>query len=79
MEAILDQFFPRYHEKGNLKMAAFRDIALWIIALMMEAVRNPETWVYYNESTQRYIPEAVIFILAAVSTWKFAKGNFFSM
>jgi hypothetical protein len=28
MEAILDQFFPRYHEKGNLKMAAFRDIAL---------------------------------------------------
>jgi hypothetical protein len=28
-----------------------------LIALMMEAVRTPETSVYFNETTRRYIPE----------------------
>jgi hypothetical protein len=58
MEAILDQFLQSLQEKGNFKMAAFRDTALWITALKMEAVRNSETWVYYNGSAQRYIPES---------------------
>jgi hypothetical protein len=29
-----------------------------IIALMMEAVCSSETWVYFNETTQHYIPES---------------------
>jgi hypothetical protein len=31
------------------------------IALMMETVRASETSVYFNETTLRYIPEALIF------------------
>jgi hypothetical protein len=39
-----------------------------IIALMMEAVRTSEMSIYYNETTQRNIQKALIFILAAVRT-----------
>jgi hypothetical protein len=35
---------------------------------MMEAVRTSETSVYSNETTRSYIPEVVIFIIAAVGT-----------
>jgi hypothetical protein len=38
------------------------------IALMMKAVRTSETSAYFNENIRRYIPEVVIFILAAVRT-----------
>jgi hypothetical protein len=37
-----------------------------MIALMAEAVRISETSVYFNETTRRYRPETVSFILAAV-------------
>jgi hypothetical protein len=54
-------------------MIAFWDIARHnrgdaCIALMMEAVRTFETSVYFTETTRRYIPETIIFILAAVRT-----------
>jgi hypothetical protein len=35
---------------------------------MIEAVRTSETSVYSNETTWRYIPKALTFILAAVRT-----------
>jgi hypothetical protein len=39
-----------------------------IITLMMEGVRTFETSVYSNETTRRYIQNALIFILAALKT-----------
>jgi hypothetical protein len=76
MEAILDQFLQSLHEKGNLKMAAFRDTALSIIAQKMEAVRNSETWVYYNGSTQLYIQESCYLHTCRRENVKFHKGKF---
>jgi hypothetical protein len=35
------------------------------ISLMMEAVHNSETSVYFKETTWRYIPEASIFMITA--------------
>jgi hypothetical protein len=37
-----------------------------IISLMMQAVHNSETSVYFKETTWRYIPEASIFMVSAV-------------
>jgi hypothetical protein len=38
-----------------------RNMKITAIVLMMAAVRNSETSVYFSETTRRYIPEAAIF------------------
>jgi hypothetical protein len=49
--------FPRSQKPNtyNSKIRAFWDESF--IALMMEAVRTPETSIYNNATTWRYIPE----------------------
>jgi hypothetical protein len=49
------------HLTPFLKMTAFKDVALSslneVIALMMEAICISETWIYFDETTWRCIPE----------------------
>jgi hypothetical protein len=50
---------------SSINITSFRNRAPWslpeadrrFVAIMMEAVSTPETSVYVNETTQRYIPE----------------------
>jgi hypothetical protein len=39
-----------------IKFRVFWDVAM-VIVLIMEAVHTSETWVHFNMTTQRYIPE----------------------
>jgi hypothetical protein len=41
----------------NCAIYASWDIAPYFIAVMMEAVRNSDMSVYFNETTQRFAPE----------------------
>jgi hypothetical protein len=40
------------------------------IMATMEAVRISETLVYFNETTQRYVPEGYLLYKCCVSSWK---------
>jgi hypothetical protein len=42
---------------ASMKMISFCDIAPCSLALLMDSLRTSETSVYFNDSTQRNIPE----------------------